>query len=146
MKKDSSHARAAEPAIQAVAFLPPLLPFLVTESNWLRGKWGAFDFSFPVQTRWGLRWVHVDVDGEIHDIKPRPGEHIGKQQDRDRRKGSEALKQGRMLVRLHYRDGGDWGPALDMAASYAQQEQPVTFVIYTHSYCALGLATTVKAL
>lgn len=79
--KPSSYARAAEPLLRIL--LPPSYP-LAMECKWLRGKYGAMDFSLPVVTTWGLRWLDVEVDGETHFNKPRQGQQYGDQKAVDR--------------------------------------------------------------
>lgn len=144
--KGSNYAREAEPLIRAAAFLPPCASFIATESIFLKKIKSAFDFSFPVQTAWGLRWVHVEVDGEQHFSKPRQGRTVGEQKAVDRKKDGEALELGYMLVRLHHADKRSWQKVLDLAAGYARLQLAHRFIIYTKSYEQLGLQTKVEAL
>ena len=143
--KGSSYAREAEPLIRAAAFLPPCISFIATESIFLKKTKSAFDFSIPVQTPWGLRWVHVEVDGEQHFSKPRQGRTVGEQMAVDRKKDDEALELGLMLVRLRYADQDSWQKVLDLAVSYARRQHVHRFIIYTESYKQLGLQTKVEA-
>ena len=99
-----------------------------------------------MQTPWGLRWVHVEVDGEAHFEKPRCDETLGQQKLRDRRKDAAAWEQRRMLVRLHYLNRRSWGRTLQQAATVAGRRQPHRFIIYTYSYGQLGLKTRIEAL
>lgn len=129
--KASSYAEKAE------ALLQPLLPTrypLLTESRWLRGTFGAYDFSLPVEAPEGLRWMHVEVDGEQHFDKPRQGESLGQQLEVDRRKDAETMKQDRMLVRLHYADKDIWKGVLAGALQLAAFPQQQRFLFYSPSY------------
>lgn len=152
-QKDSKYARAAERLVRNYIFYPPCTPFLVTESKFLGGKLGALDFSVPVLTPWGLRWVHVEVDGETHFTKPRQGESVWGQRERDRRKDAAAWEQKQMLVRLHHGDwragGGEqpeWEAALQRAFQLAWQERPHRFLILSKSFSQLAMQDEVEAL
>lgn len=149
-ERASSYARAAERLIRSFAFYPPCPSFVLTESKVLGSRRGAFDFSIPLLTPWGLRWVHEEVDGETRFNKPRQGESLGAQQDKDRRKDSAAWEQQLMLVRLQFADMGTrglWGAALQQATGLAREQQcQHRFIICTPSYKLLGLRTKIEAL
>jgi hypothetical protein len=51
---DSKFNHAAQEVLRECAFLPPCPALLATESKFLWGTFGAFDFSVPVQTPLGL--------------------------------------------------------------------------------------------
>lgn len=147
----SRYARAAERLLRDFAFLPPCPALLATESKFLGGSFGAFDFSVPLQTPWGLRWVHVEVDGETHFTKPRQGSTVGLQLERDSKKDAEALRQQCMLVRLHFADYKEqsleqpwWEGALQRAFGLAQQQRTRCFIVYTKGYEQLGLVDKVN--
>ena len=129
--KASSYAEKAEELL--LPLLPPNYP-LLTESRWLRGRFGAYDFSLPVEVANELRWVHVEVDGEQHFHKPRQGELLGQQLEVDRRKDAETMKQGRMLVRLHYADKDIWKGVLAGALKLAAFPRQQRFLFYSPSY------------
>ncbi len=110
------------------------------------------DFSLPLQTPWGLRWVHVEVDGETHFSKPRQGGTVTAQFAKDRKKEGAAWEQNLMLVRLHHADQRPppqpclWRQALAQAVAVAKLERPHRFIIFTPSYSQLGLETRVEAI
>ena len=144
--KASRYARAAEPLMRSLADYPNSPAFIATESKVLKGRHGAFDFSCPLLTQWGLRWVHAEVDGETHFTKPRQGETVGAQREVDRNKDSAAWEGKHMLVRLHHADQGEWGEVLCRAVSLAKRQRPHRFILYTHSYGQLDLKNKVQAL
>jgi hypothetical protein len=150
----SHYARLAEELAQHISFLPPFLPFVVTESHWFGGKCGAIDLSIPIQTPWGLRWLHVEIDGETHSTKAWQGQTLGQQRLRDGKKDAEAWRGECMLVRLHFYDLRPnlpdytkvWRETLAYAAQLAMLERKQRFIIYTPSYKALGKQSCVEAL
>lgn len=137
----SSYAHKAEGLLRTL--LPPNYP-LVTESRWLRRKCGAYDFSLPVVVESGLRWLHVEIDGEQHFDKPRQGEPAGQQKAVDQEKDKQTMAQDRMLVRLHYVDKGIWAEVLTGALKLAYFPQRQRFVFYSPSYTRPPLCLVTK--
>lgn len=144
--KASSYALAALPLLQQLSFLPPCLPFVANESKVLGGTYGAIDFSVPLATPWGVRWLHVEVDGETHFSKPRKGSTVEQQRDADSRKDEKAWQQELMLVRLHYLDQRWWGSRLQLASRLARRRARMRFILYTRSYRQLGLHCKIQTI
>ena len=105
-----------------------------TESKVLGGSYGATDFGIPVRvgSQWRVLWV--EADGPQHFTVSYQDTTAEEQKEVDGRKDSAALEQGALVVRLHYRDCGEWKNKLQHGLALVKNQPPCRGVIYTSSY------------
>ncbi len=126
-------ARHAEQLLQA----EPGVQLLITKAKVLNGTYGGFDFSALLCGKPGSadeRRLEVEVDGTQHFVSNMYDTTAEAQQAADARKDVAAWKQGRCVLRLHYRDRRHWARAIRKAIKQATRPSKLKFLCYTSSY------------
>lgn len=129
----SDHVRYAAQLLQA----EPRVQLLITEAKVLNGTHGGFDFSALLCGTPGSadeRRLEIEVDGPQHFISDMFDTTAEAQQAADARKDAAAWKQGRCVLRLHYKDRRRWAQAVSKAIDRATRPSKLKFLCYTRSY------------
>lgn len=126
-------AKHAEQLLRA----EPRVQLLITEAKVLNGTCGGFDFSALLCGKPGStdeRRLEVEVDGTQHFVSDMYDTTAEAQQAADARKDAAAWKQGRCVLRLHYKDRRRWAQAISKAIDRATRPSKLKFLCYTRSY------------
>ena len=129
----SDHARYAAELLRA----EPSVQLLFTETKVLNGTHGGFDFSALLRGKPGIadeRRLEIEVDGPQHFISNMYDTTAEAQQEADARKDAAAWRQGRCVLRLHYKDRSRWAQAVRRAIDRATRPSKLKFLCYTRSY------------
>jgi hypothetical protein len=81
-----------------------------------------------------LRRLEIDIDGEQHFSKSMHGTSPQQQHAADERKDEEAWRQGRCVLRLHWKDQDRWPAKINAAINLATRPSLCKFLLYTRSY------------
>jgi hypothetical protein len=132
-----SKQRASEYACIADRKIKQVFPEgrIIIEARLLPNHSGGFDFTIEWVDKEGkARTIDVEVDGEQHFRKAMHGTSVEAQRELDEDKDKLALRQGRRLLRLHYRDKRRWQGKLKYAKTLAERNKRYHWVLYSESY------------